>query len=241
MHREVIGRTEFIFRQVESPNILEEVYRLRYQVYCKECKFIKEEDYPEGLERDKYDDYSLHFVAEDKDGIIGSARMILDSPLVFPLEEHCNGFLTIDKESLPRKSLAEISRLVISKDYRRRRGDALYYSPEFDDKLSLSSTDSLVTRIRPMAFGIYREIYQESKRRGIIYWYALMEKTLWMLLRLHNFIFEPIGEEIDFYGPVRPYLGKIERMEEEVQQRSPHIFKYFLDGLEPEYRPKSIL
>ncbi len=237
MHKEKIGNTEFTFRMIDSSENLNEIFRLRYQVYCKECNFIKEEDYPEGIEQDKYDPYSLHFVAEDSQGIIGTARLVLDSNLKFPLEEHCNGTLHIDKQSLPRKNTAEISRLVICKALRRRRNDGLYYTPESNENDNASEKEQLFRRIRPMTFGLYREIYQESKRQGITHLLALMEKSLWILLRLHNFNFSPIGDEIDFYGPVRPYLNVIAQFEQEIRQKSPRLLEYFQEGLEPEYQP----
>lgn len=237
MHKEMIGQTEFTFRMVDAPDLLQEIFRLRFQVYCRECNFIKEDDYPEGIEKDKFDTHSMQFVAEDQEGIIGTSRLIMDSELGFPLEEHCTK-LNIKKDALPRQNLAEISRLVISKLYRRRKNDGMYYTPEYDDNVKNTDLINIAKRVRPMAFGMYREMYQESKRRGIKYWYAVMEKSLFVLLRMHGFIFEPIGEEVDYYGPVTPYLANIEEMEKSVHQKFPNLFKYFLDGLQPGYYPK---
>jgi len=241
MHKDTIGQTEFIFRRVDSPDLLEEVFRLRYQVYCKECNFIKEEDYPDSIEKDKYDPHSVHFVAEDPYGIIGTVRLILDSPYKFPFEEHCNDKLTVDIDSLPRGKAAEVSRLVISKNYRRRTDDGLYYTPDFNDKVTGVDIADITKRIRPIAFGIYREIYQECKRRGITHWFAIMEKSLWRLLYMHSFIFKPIGEEVDFYGMVTPYLASIEEIERAFYKKSPQFAaEYFFDGLEPQYRSSFI-
>ncbi len=247
MHKELIGQTEFTFRKVESTESLEDIYRLRYQVYCKECFFLKEQDYPDGLEQDKYDTYSSHFLAADTQGPIGTARLIFDSPLGFPFEEHCAGSLTINPATLNRKKLAEVSRLVISKEYRRRRGDGLYYTADADNpgstQTAVQTKQTLdigaAKRIRPMAFGLYREMYQESKRLGITHWVAVMEMSLRMLLRMHNFIFYEIGPEVDYYGPVKPYIGEIAEIERGLNSKMPALYNYFLDGLEPEYRPKT--
>ncbi len=35
----------FEFRRITSPGVMEEVYRLRYQVYCNECRFIDPQGY----------------------------------------------------------------------------------------------------------------------------------------------------------------------------------------------------
>jgi len=233
MHKEVIGQHEFTFAKSDANDAsLEDIYRLRYQVYCKECNFLRAEDYPDGMEKDKYDPYSVHFVASDQNGAIGTSRLILYSELGFPLEEHCNGNLLVDKKTLPRHNAVEVSRLVISKEYRKRKDDGLYYGPDYVDN-QRSEAEHMMKRIRPMAFGMYREMYQESKRRGITHWFAVMEKSLYLLLRMHNFVFHPIGKEFDYYGPVMPYLADIREMERTVHEKSPQLWAYFTEGLDP--------
>jgi N-acyl amino acid synthase of PEP-CTERM/exosortase system len=171
--------------------------------------------------------------------MIGTSRLVLDSPLGFPLEEHCQDNLFLKQNSLSRKNCAEISRLVISKQLRRRRNDGLYYSPDYVDnpKDAATEKENLIKRIKPMTFGIFKEMYQESKRKEIKHWYVLMEKTLHLLLKIHGFVFNPIGEEINFYGPVRPYLANLEDLEKGVLQKFPNLYNYFTDELEPQYRP----
>ena len=43
--------------------LLEQSYRLRYQVYCLERKFLRAEDYPNGLEIDVFDRHAAHIGA----------------------------------------------------------------------------------------------------------------------------------------------------------------------------------
>jgi N-acyl amino acid synthase of PEP-CTERM/exosortase system len=239
VHKETIGHSSFTFKFVEEPDLMDQVYRLRFQVYCEECQFIKEEEYPDDREQDKYDQYALHFVVEDNFEVIGTMRLILDSSEGFPLEERCGNELQFDKTSVPRDKIAEISRLVISKDYRRRKDDGLYYTPEFDEKSLLGNSNNPFRRIRTMTFGMYRELYHESKRRGLTHWYALMEKSLWKLLDLNGFVFKPIGNEIDYYGMVTPYIGCIEEIERGFYEKYPQFFtKFFLDGLETQFHPE---
>lgn len=217
---------------------MDKVYRLRFQVYCKECSFIKEEDYSDQKETDEYDPYSLHFAAEDTEGMIGTVRLIIENPLGFPFEKHCKDKLSFDFSGLDRKRIAEVSRLVISKQYRRRTGDGLYYTPDYNDSGKPADGEGARRRMKPMAFGMYREMYQESKRRGVTHWVALMEKALWVLLRMNSFVFKPIGEEIDFYGTVRPYICVLEEAEQILAQKLPNLIKYFTEGLEPQYHPR---
>jgi len=229
----------FTFKKVDSPELLQESFKLRFQVYCKECNFIKEEEYPQHFENDGFDEDSLHFVALDSiDTVVGAVRLILPRVTKFPIEDHCP-HLEIDKNNFDRSKAAEVSRLVISKLLRRRSGDGLYYEQKIADKPSRDDQEGIFfRRIRPMAFGLYREMYHESKRRDIRYWFALMEKKLWLLLKLHGFIFKPIGEEVDFYGLVRPYLADLVEMENLVHGKFPKFFEYFMEGLELEFQPK---
>jgi len=211
----------FSFGVIDNSNLLQEAFRLRYQVYCHECNFIQEKDYPEGFEKDEYDPYSIEFFAQDSEMLIGTSRLILDSPLGFPLEEHCKNNLFIDKNSLPRNNCAEISRLVISKKCLSKRVKAEIY-----EKKSLAqNSDNLMPYLTPLTIGIFREMYQECERRGIDYVYALMERPLFMLLKRRGFAFNPIGEEVDFYGPVRPYLGVVETLGERILQKLPRFSK----------------
>ena len=229
MHKIKIGQAEFTYRRVDSPDVLDKVFRLRYQVYCKECGFLKEEDCHEGIERDRYDPYSVHFVAEDAVGIVGTVRLVMDSPVGFPFEAHCKGNLTLNTHDLPRKEYAEISRLVISRHYRRRAGGGLFYALDFHDDASasdLSDIDKCV--VTPITFGIYREMYRECKRRGITHWFAIMEISLWKLLCMHGFAFRPIGEEFNLYGKVRPYMANIAELEKALYLKSPKFAETFL-------------
>ena len=214
--------------ELTDSELMTEIYRLRFQVYCRECGFLKAEDYPEGLESDNYDKQSLHFAALNPEGrIVGTMRMILPGELPLPIEKNCPN-LNIDSNSIPRSQFVEISRFVTSKALRRRKDDGVYYGPRAEDeKGSDISGHEFVRRAKPMAFGLYRELYRESKKQGITHWYALMEKSLWLLLRIHGLMFEPIGKECDVFGSVKPYLGKLQDIEKTVEKRFPKFFSYF--------------
>ncbi|HBR15635.1 MAG TPA: hypothetical protein DD723_08905 [Candidatus Omnitrophica bacterium] len=228
----------FIFKKVnpEETELLKQIYRLRLEVYGRECGFIKEEDYPEGLETDEYDEQSVHFAALGPgQEVIGTMRMILPGRLKLPIERHCPE-IKVANEEVSGVHVAEISRLVISKRLRRRKNDGLFYEPQVEDKRVVDEEGrEFLRRTKPMAFGLYRELYQESKRKGITHWYALMEKGLCLLLRIHGFAFVCIGPEVDVYGAVYPYLGKISQIEEDVRKKFPKFFCYFAETLETKH------
>jgi len=59
-----------------------------------------------------------------------------------------------------------------------------------------------------------------------------MEKGLWRLLYKQGLSFECIGDEVDYRGPVKPYLAVIENMEKEVRENFPKFYDYFCNGVE---------
>lgn len=206
----------FTFKLVKSARLLEEIYRLRFEVYVKENGFISCEDCPAEKEKDKFDDYSLHIAAIDKRGILaGAVRLALDSPYGFPIERHCHYPIFNHKIKLSRKNLAEISRLVISRDYRIGKWDDPYHVVITHDRENI--TRECRCKISPILFGLYGLAYQESKRCGITHWCAAMEDSLFRLVDMHGFIFSPLGEKIDYYGEVTPYLGILSEIEGSVR------------------------
>lgn len=67
---------KFSFRKITSLDKLQEAYRLRFQVYGRECHFWKESDYPQGYETDEFDPFSTHFAAFDsEDRMVGSVSL----------------------------------------------------------------------------------------------------------------------------------------------------------------------
>jgi N-acyl amino acid synthase of PEP-CTERM/exosortase system len=89
--------------------------------------------------------------------------------------------------------------------------------------------------------GLYKAMYQETLKLGFSHWYAAMERKLWYGLKTFHFTFQEIGPQVDYYGPVIPFLGVIEQLEKEVSTNSPELWSFLLEGLEEKYWPKSVL
>lgn len=244
----------FTVHHVSDAEKLKEIYRLRYKVYCEEWGFERPGDHPYGIETDEFDKSAVHFVAKNSEGnLVGTIRLILNSPAGFPVEKYCE--ININKHELPRESLAEISRLAISKEYRRRAEDRYVYGPDeerrsigrfnYTGKIYHSESSRIYRRAedrykevlqdrrkRPEAvISLYKAIYHESKRRQITHWYAVMTKGLYTLLRRLEINFQAIGDPVDYHGIRTPYLGDIERIEHEVSIKNPELYEEFTKEL----------
>lgn len=191
----------FLFKKIDSPELLQDVFRLRYQVYCRERHFIHPAAHPLGIETDAFDAHSVHFGAFDSGKrLAGAVRLILPGCEKFPIEKACKSVAFGDYFE-KRQVCSEISRLTISRDYYRTLDKTSSFVSERRQKGM-----KRLGQVSPILFGLCRALYFECKRRGILFCLALMEPSLQELLRLHSFVFYPIGGVVEYFGKVRPYV-----------------------------------
>ncbi|HHJ80825.1 MAG TPA: PEP-CTERM/exosortase system-associated acyltransferase, partial [Candidatus Tenderia electrophaga] len=112
-----------------TPELIDEAYKLRYQVYCEEKGYEDAGRCPDQREYDDYDCRSMHSLIKHKaSGIyIGVVRLILpqcsSEGMPLPVEKFCNLNLSESHPhlaSLAKQSIGEISRFSVSKVFRRR-------------------------------------------------------------------------------------------------------------------------
>jgi N-acyl amino acid synthase of PEP-CTERM/exosortase system len=119
--------------------------------------------------------------------------------------------------------------LAISKDYRKRATDSVYFNGK---TLEEAEIDSIFGGNRKMGndivLGLYKCIYQESLERGNQYILAVMARGLYLLLKRVGILFEPIGPAQYYHGLRAPYLGKIDTMLQELTTRNPALYSEFL-------------
>lgn len=98
---------------VSTPEMAEKLFRFRYEQYVSNLKWFRHDDYPDGLVRDSFEDFSHNYIALDEHGmIIGSIRITMDSHDGLPLE-NCITFVELRNG----RALAQLGRLVIEPKY----------------------------------------------------------------------------------------------------------------------------
>jgi len=195
------------------PDLMQASYRLRYQVYCVERGFLSATDYPDQLERDDFDRYSLHLGVVDRNGELkATSRLIQVSVLGLPMFRHCEIFPHETEVFRSTNRIAEVSRLCMS----RQPGDR--------DRSEVIPT-------------MYRALYQFSKRAGFTHWLVATERGLHRLLTGFGFPFRPVGPQIDYFGPVAPYMMDFQEFDQIVLSGTRANLATFTEGLEPEFHP----
>ncbi|MBI4697708.1 MAG: GNAT family N-acetyltransferase [Nitrospirae bacterium] len=177
------------YKKVETEEEMLEVYNLRFKVYCQERGFEPETSYPDKRMQDEYDAHSIHFIARIGNEAVGTSRVILDNPIGFPIEKYCS--ITTSIKELKREQTVEVSRVAVSKEIIKSNG----YNR------------------RGIILGLIREMSIETRKLGIIYYYAAMTKSLQKLLNKCNITFFQIGPEVDYHGLRAPHFSSLGHVE----------------------------
>jgi N-acyl amino acid synthase of PEP-CTERM/exosortase system len=232
-----IGKNSFVV--ANSNNLRNAIYRLRYKVYVEEFGFEKAEDHLDGYEIDEYDSNSIHFAAlNEKQEVIGTLRMILHSEKGFPIEHAAK--ITFFGESPAPHKIIEVSRLAVSKGPGGLKEDGFHGVEFYPDKTerkrlvnNVPIPEGYHKRKRALiALGLYRLLYQTTKRMGITHWYMIAEKKLFYALKRVGFLFYQIGEPVNYHGIRIPYLGILKDIDQYLLSRTPHLFKFYSIGRE---------
>ena len=212
-----------------EPALMAQFFSLRFQIYCEECQFLPASSYPNKQESDEYDAHAVHFGAFNLKGeIAGYVRLIRpDAKQVFPFQIHCPHLMPGVTLSAPGDS-AEVSRLMVHPNYRRRRGDQLSgvntgaQAPTLSPELRNNSPQILLS--------LYRQIYTYSRFNHINYWYAAMEQDLARVLNRLDFQFEQIGLKANYFGPVAPYLADLRQTQARVEKNNPALLAWMQEA-----------
>lgn len=198
---------------------LQAVFAMRYEVFCVDRKFLPSENYPDGLETDGYDSRSEHVLALDRAGRPAGAIRLVRSDRIgdLPFEEHCPELWAGSRIS-DRRTCAEISRMVIHREFRHRRDDS---RPD-----GATAHESRPTPMPLLLLALYRQLYLISRRKGIRWWYAAMEVPHARAFAGLGLVFNAIGPVIDYYGPVAPYLADLRVVEKSLAQTQPRLLEW---------------
>jgi len=233
------------FRIEPAPSgpLRDEVHRLRYQVYCVEHGFEDPAQHPNREERDEYDACSVHALIRhlESNDCAAVVRLVLAGSCIaqeLPIFTHCGHALYPGARErvarVPQGQLAEISRLAVSRAFKRRLAEA-----ETVSGVSAQATYSDADTVRDGAHnrgfphitvGLFAAIVQMSAEQGITHWLAVMEPTLLRLLRRFGIRFERIGHDVDYHGRRRPTLGVAADVVDGILAERPDIWDLVTQG-----------
>jgi N-acyl amino acid synthase of PEP-CTERM/exosortase system len=213
-----------------SDDLKKEVYKLRYQVYCVENEFLNPEHYPDNLEFDEFDPQSIHYlIRHRKSGdYAATVRLILpDSNNMekkFPLELNCEIDNVAVMQTIDRKHLAEVSRLCVSKAFRKRKNehsvlDTVIPNPQRNLTIAESQRSFPLITIALISCMI-----KASIENNIYCIYATAEPSMFRFVSALGINFIQTGPLSDYHGERYPAVIKIADMLADVAEKNPAIW-----------------
>lgn len=186
-----------------SNALKDEVYRVRHQVYCEDLKY--EPLRHNGRETDDHDSNSLHLLMRNVNTgeFVGCTRIVRppleDLHYQLPFEKACAATLDrsiIDPATLPRHTIAEVSRLAVIAEYRRRKGEA-------NHAVGISNEDfgtATQPRFPFIPVGLYLGTTELARRNGIDTVFVLTEERLALHFAKLGFDLTYIGNPVEHHG-----------------------------------------
>jgi len=186
-----------------TDELRERVYRIRHEVYCDELKY--EPTRPDRREIDEYDRHSLHCLIRSvaNGAYVGCTRLVLarqeDPQYPLPVEKTCAGTIDpsiLDPQLLPRRVVAEISRLAVIASYRSRKGE--HKSPAPLNDASFGTPER--PRFPYLTLGLYLGTVELARQHGISTLLLLTEPKLATQLKRLGVQIRQIGGPVEHRG-----------------------------------------
>jgi N-acyl amino acid synthase of PEP-CTERM/exosortase system len=190
-----------------------DVFRVRYSVYCEEFGYEDAAQFKDGLERDAFDEQSIHCLVIHKESGVpaGCVRLVnVEEGTRMPMEDHCEGAL--DEEFFShfehrRGTMAEISRLAVDGQFRRRRGET---ESRFGntDSLHFAAREKRTFSLIAVSLFLAASAVADLMRRKDCF--AIMEPFLPAILRRTGVMVKRVGDDFDYKGVRAPYYLNID-------------------------------
>ena len=215
----------------------ERIFRIRYDVYCREFGYETEESCPGGLEQDDYDARSLHCLIVHRASGAGAGCIRLVLPPVaepdfqLPMERFCGHSLTDSvwhPARLPRTSIAEVSRLAVHTRFRRRLGES--ESPEGISAIGDFSVNERRTfPLLSLALFYAGAALMALARRQ--HAFVMVEPRLARRMQAVGLPFVPVGEPMEYHGPRSAYYVSVQQVLENIPDELKALYGFVYDSL----------
>jgi N-acyl amino acid synthase of PEP-CTERM/exosortase system len=220
--------TQFEIRTADTPDLLDAIWALRYQVYCVENQFLPAAAYDNERERDEFDEHSLHAVLIHRatGEVVGCVRLVLSHaagrPRPIPLHRLLGAEARARLDSFDQMRLAEISRYAVSKRFRRRAGEQLYPDVGMEQ---VGGPDP--RRLMPhISLGLFRAVGRLALENDVSTMCAAMAPSLLRLLERFDISFEHLGPAIDYHGLRQPCLAHLNVLLAELEREHGALFHF---------------
>lgn len=234
-----IFNSVFNIQLATSPEVINEVFEVRYQVYCIDRPFEDPKCFADKREHDAYDPRSAHALIRHRitGDSVAAVRLVMagDNPeqADFPMEGPCLHRMDQRARSAfagaRRQQVAEISRMAVSREFRRRLNEDESASG-VSDFACYSDSENGKRAMPYISLGLFSAILQMSVRHGITHWMAVMEPAQLRLLKRFGVEFDHVGPVMEYHGRRRPAFTEAASLIEGIRKRRPDVWSLITDG-----------
>lgn len=193
----------------DSNNLKTKCFNIRHSVYCEELKFepVNEQQ----IEKDYFDDHSIHCIIEHKPTARSSGTVRIVRPEktseYIPIQKYCMDSISpgkINPSDFKPYEICEISRLAVPEEFRRRQSDK--FKGASTGAINTHSYSDTELRCFPfIAIGLYLSAASVVIEKDIKHTFVMMEPRLARSMRFVGIQFEQIGPTINYHGKRAPY------------------------------------
>ncbi|MBV5310287.1 PEP-CTERM/exosortase system-associated acyltransferase [Chromatium okenii] len=219
-----------------TPDLLERIFRIRHDVYCREFGYLEGEACAGGLEHDDYDALAQHcLIVHRATGVgAGCVRMVMannEPDFLLPLERFCGESLTdpvLHPAHLPRLNVAEGSRLAVHTQFRRRVGET-----ESPVGIALNS-DPSPNEQRTFPLLSLALFYASAAMMTFVqrqHVFVMIEPRLARRAITLKLPFVQTGNVVDYHGQRAPYYVSVQQVIDNVPEDMQGLYKFVHDSL----------
>lgn len=222
----------------QTDELKERVFKLRYDVYCKENQF----EMPGGpeacgkeIECDIYDPKAFHFLLVHRDSgeDAGTVRVLLPNevePLKsFPLQGVCDHPLLLLDNKVTH--LAEMSRLCMAKRFRRRPLDGKvlpsYYEIEDSGTRGLGRYFRRSIPYAPL--GLLRSAFETALEFNIPDMITAMDPAYFRTMKRIGLSYRVLGPRVAYHGGQQPVVFNIKHVLDNMAMENPECWEIVSD------------
>jgi N-acyl amino acid synthase of PEP-CTERM/exosortase system len=201
----------------DSAILQDEVYRIRYEVYCRELAYEEAARFPDQREQDEFDPIARHCLLRHRSSgeFAGCVRLIarhaLDDSVRLPFEKYC--WQSLDPALMHELRArggryGEISRLAVPSRFRRRKGEqenAIGMGEE-------TAEEGDQRRSPHIALGLYMAATSIGLELGLDGVFAMMEPRLARHLKRFGIEFQQAGGVMEYHGQRAAYYISREKL-----------------------------
>lgn len=234
-----IFNSVFNIQLAESPETINEVFEVRYQVYCIDRPFEDPNSFADRREHDTYDSRSSHALIRHRmtgDNVAtvrlvmagdnpGQANFPMEGPCVHRMDQHAQNAFA----GARREQIAEISRMAVSREFRRRLNEEKSVSG-INESAYYSDAENGKRAMPYISLGLFAAILRMSVKHGITHWMAVMEPAQLRLLKRFGVEFDHVGPVLEYHGRRRPAFTEAASLIEGIRQRRPDVWSLITDA-----------